>query len=145
MEPKGRFLGFDVGDAACVPVAAAMKLFNLDELNSKGILFAATGREGPMKARNRRKFLGAMGGSLAAFSLPASRAAQTPAAAPEDRLVSALRELNEAAGIGITPEEFERARAYASGVYREASAKLRPLVPAEGLDLPILLTARRRP
>jgi hypothetical protein len=98
-----------------------------------------------MKARNRRKFLGAMGGSLAALSLPASRWAQTPAAGPEERLVSALRELNEAAGIGITSEEFERARAYAAGVYRDAAAKLRPLVPAEGLDLPILFSARRRP
>jgi hypothetical protein len=46
MEPKGRFLGFDAGDPACVPVAAAMKLFKLDELNSKGILFAANRKGG---------------------------------------------------------------------------------------------------
>jgi putative ABC transport system permease protein len=42
MEPKGRFLGFDVDDAAYVPVASAMKLFNLDELNEIDVLFFET-------------------------------------------------------------------------------------------------------
>jgi putative ABC transport system permease protein len=39
MEPKGQFLGFDLDDAAYVPVASAMKLFNLDELNEIDVLF----------------------------------------------------------------------------------------------------------
>jgi putative ABC transport system permease protein len=32
MEPKGQMLGFDIDDAVYVPVASAMRLFNLDEL-----------------------------------------------------------------------------------------------------------------
>ncbi len=32
MEPKGRILGFDIDDAAYIPVATAMQTFNLDEL-----------------------------------------------------------------------------------------------------------------
>jgi putative ABC transport system permease protein len=39
MEPKGQLLGFDVDDAAYIPVASAMKLFNLDELNEIDVLF----------------------------------------------------------------------------------------------------------
>lgn len=33
MEPRGRFLGFDIDDSAYIPVAAAMRIFNLDEVN----------------------------------------------------------------------------------------------------------------
>lgn len=33
MEPKGQFLGFDIDDAAYIPVASAMRIFNLDEVN----------------------------------------------------------------------------------------------------------------
>ena len=33
MEPKGQFLGFDIDDAAYIPVSSAMRIFNLDELN----------------------------------------------------------------------------------------------------------------
>lgn len=33
MEPKGQFLGFDLDDAAYIPVATALKLFNLTELS----------------------------------------------------------------------------------------------------------------
>lgn len=32
MEPKGQFLGFDLDDSVYIPVAAAMRIFNLDEL-----------------------------------------------------------------------------------------------------------------
>ncbi len=32
MEPKGDIMGFDIGDAAYVPVAAAMQIFNMNEL-----------------------------------------------------------------------------------------------------------------
>lgn len=38
MEPKGRFLGFDLDDAAYVPVAAAMRLFDTDELTELDIV-----------------------------------------------------------------------------------------------------------
>lgn len=37
MEPKGQFLGFDLDDAAYVPVAAAMALFDTDELSELDI------------------------------------------------------------------------------------------------------------
>lgn len=40
MEPKGQFLGFDLDDAVFIPVATAMKLFNLQELGEIDILFA---------------------------------------------------------------------------------------------------------
>ena len=56
-----------------------------------------------------------------------------------------MRELNAAAGLGVTPEELERAEAYATGAILEAEARLRPLVLAEGLDLPVIFQARRRP
>ncbi len=44
MEPKGQMLGFDLDDAAFIPVATAMRVFNLDELNEIDLTFAA-GRE----------------------------------------------------------------------------------------------------
>ena len=42
MEPKGQLLGFDVDDGAYIPVAAAMRLFNLDELQEIDVVFSAT-------------------------------------------------------------------------------------------------------
>ncbi len=39
MAPKGEMLGMDIDDAAYVPVATAMRLFNLDELNEIDVLF----------------------------------------------------------------------------------------------------------
>jgi putative ABC transport system permease protein len=39
MAPKGRLLGFDVDDAAYVPVATAMRMFNLDELQEVDVSF----------------------------------------------------------------------------------------------------------
>jgi len=43
MAPKGRMLGFDIDDAAYIPVATAMRIFNLDELNEIDILFPHEG------------------------------------------------------------------------------------------------------
>ena len=43
MAPKGQFLGFDIDDAAYVPVANALKLFNLGELNEIDITYAHAG------------------------------------------------------------------------------------------------------
>lgn len=40
MLPKGEMLGMDIDDAAYVPVATAMRLFNLDELNEIDVLFS---------------------------------------------------------------------------------------------------------
>ena len=43
MEPKGQVLGMDIDDAAYVPVATAMRLFNLEELQEIDIVFAHEG------------------------------------------------------------------------------------------------------
>lgn len=40
MAPKGEMLGMDIDDAAYIPVASAMQLFNLDELQEIDVLFA---------------------------------------------------------------------------------------------------------
>ncbi len=40
MEAKGQFLGIDLDDAAFVPVATALQLFNLPELHEIDVLFA---------------------------------------------------------------------------------------------------------
>ncbi len=42
MEPKGQLLGFDLDDSCYIPVASAMALFNVDELNEIDILAAST-------------------------------------------------------------------------------------------------------
>jgi putative ABC transport system permease protein len=41
MEEKGQFLGFDLDDSAFIPVANAMRLFNLPELNEIDLLAAS--------------------------------------------------------------------------------------------------------
>jgi putative ABC transport system permease protein len=41
MEAKGRFLGIDIDDSAYIPVATAMDLFNLTELNEIDVLYAS--------------------------------------------------------------------------------------------------------
>jgi len=40
MAPKGQFLGFDLDDSAYIPVATAMQLFDVDELNEIDVLAA---------------------------------------------------------------------------------------------------------
>lgn len=42
MAPKGQLLGFDIDDAAYVPVASAQELFNKDDLLEIDVLFHAT-------------------------------------------------------------------------------------------------------
>jgi putative ABC transport system permease protein len=39
MAPKGMFLGFDIDDSAYVPVATALKLFNLTDLNEIDLVY----------------------------------------------------------------------------------------------------------
>jgi len=40
MEPKGQILGYDIDDVGYVPLARAMKLFNLDELIEIDVIFS---------------------------------------------------------------------------------------------------------
>ena len=40
MAPKGQMLGFDLDDAAFIPIATAMKVFNLDELTEIDLIFS---------------------------------------------------------------------------------------------------------
>jgi putative ABC transport system permease protein len=40
MEPKGQFLGFDLDDSVYIPVASAMRIFNLDELVEIDLTFS---------------------------------------------------------------------------------------------------------
>jgi hypothetical protein len=84
---------------------------------------------------SRRQFLTVLGGSA---TLAGCRAGTED---DQDRLTTALRELNEAAGIGVTADEFERARGYAIGVYRDVAARLRPLALGDHLDLPVRFSA----
>jgi putative ABC transport system permease protein len=42
MEPKGQLLGFDIDDCAWIPVATAMDLFNLSELQEIDVLAASS-------------------------------------------------------------------------------------------------------
>ncbi|HEX7182131.1 MAG TPA: ABC transporter permease [Thermoanaerobaculia bacterium] len=43
MEPKGQFLGFDIDDAAYIPVATALRVFNLTELNEVHVVYSHAG------------------------------------------------------------------------------------------------------
>ena len=44
MEPKGQVLGMDINDAAYLPVATAMRLFNLEELQEINVVFRHEGQ-----------------------------------------------------------------------------------------------------
>lgn len=100
-----------------------------------------------MGLRGRRRFMGALAGTAAAVAGTRSAEAQAPpkAALPEANrgLSATLRALNESAGLGITPDEIDRAEAYATSAILETRAKLRPLVLDEGLDLPVVFRARK--
>jgi putative ABC transport system permease protein len=54
MAPKGRILGLDIDDSAYVPVATAMRLFNLDELMEIDVMFAHPGLESQVAGGVRR-------------------------------------------------------------------------------------------
>jgi hypothetical protein len=60
------------------------------------------------------------------------------------RLGDVLRELNQAAGLGITHDELERAEAYATGAILELEAKLRPLALEDRVEPPVAFQARLR-
>jgi len=63
MAPKGRMLGFDIDDAAYIPVATAMRIFNLDELLEIDVLFAHAGLTDQVEAAVRRLLTGRHGGN----------------------------------------------------------------------------------
>jgi len=87
---------------------------------------------------NRRHFLSILtGASWAAAACTAEKPSS------EDDLERALQDLNQAAGIGIAADDFELARSYAAGAYREAAKTLRPIVLDAGLDLPVAFAAKR--
>jgi putative ABC transport system permease protein len=46
MASKGQFLGFDIDDAAYIPVASSMKLFNLSELTEAHVAYPNAGLSG---------------------------------------------------------------------------------------------------
>ncbi len=87
---------------------------------------------------NRRHFLSILGGASCAAA-----ACTSENASPEDDLERTLQDLNRTAGIGIADDDFELARSYAAGAYREAARTLRPIVLDSGLDLPLAFAAKR--
>jgi putative ABC transport system permease protein len=62
MAPKGRMLGFDIDDAAYVPVTTGMRMFNLDELQEIDVLFAHEGITESVAANVRRLLTDRHGG-----------------------------------------------------------------------------------
>jgi putative ABC transport system permease protein len=62
MAPKGRILGFDVDDAAYVPVATGMRMFNLEELQEIDVLFAHEGMTDAVSERIRHLLTDRHGG-----------------------------------------------------------------------------------
>ena len=62
MAPKGRILGFDIDDAAYIPVATAMRLFNLDELQEVDVLFSHAGMTDSVASAVRRLLVERHGG-----------------------------------------------------------------------------------
>jgi len=56
MAPKGYVLGFDIDDAAYIPVSRGLNLFNRDELMEIDILFSSAGMEKQIK-ESIRKFM----------------------------------------------------------------------------------------
>lgn len=62
MESKGQFLGFDIDDAAYIPVALALPLFNRDDLHEIDVLIANTTVVDSVVARMRAVLIKRHGG-----------------------------------------------------------------------------------
>jgi hypothetical protein len=90
---------------------------------------------------DRRHFLSILAGASAASACSGQTA--TTAAEGEDALEGALRDLNQAAELGIAEDDFERARSYAAAAYREAARSLRTIEVPQGFDLPVAFSAKR--
>ncbi|HVR96734.1 MAG TPA: ABC transporter permease [Thermoanaerobaculia bacterium] len=54
MVPKGQFLGIDIDDSVYIPVASAMKVFNLAELTEIDIVYTHAGLAGTVEEAVRR-------------------------------------------------------------------------------------------
>lgn len=89
---------------------------------------------------NRRHFLAILTGASSSWAAAACTREESPFT---DDLERALAELNRAAGIGIADDDFEAARSYAAGAYREAAKSLRPIALDAALDLPVAFAAKR--
>ncbi len=63
MEPKGQFLGFDIDDAAYIPVATALRIFNLPEVNEIHIVFSHAGLTDRVERDVRRVLTDRHGGN----------------------------------------------------------------------------------
>ena len=90
--------------------------------------------------------MGSLAGVSAGVAVSTAEAQAPPKATITEAnrgLGATLRALNEAAGLGVTPDEVDRAEAYATAAILETRAKLRPLVLDEGLDLPVVFRARK--
>ncbi len=104
-----------------------------------------------MRQGSRRRFMAGVGSAALALRAGSKAEAQAPPrASPKgaegrrQRVAAALREMNQAAGLGVAAEDLEAAEAYAVGALLEAEAKLRTLSLDPGLDLPVVFRARRR-
>ncbi len=62
MAPKGQLLGIDIDDSAYVPVATAMRMFNLDELMEIDVLFSHEGMTVGVEEAVRRLLVSRHGG-----------------------------------------------------------------------------------
>lgn len=62
LEPKGRFLTFDLDDTAYIPVGRALKLFNRDELVEIDVLFSQGAPVEPIVEGIRRTLIARHGG-----------------------------------------------------------------------------------
>jgi hypothetical protein len=91
---------------------------------------------------DRRHFLSILAGASAASACSGQNS--PPAAGAEDEIEGALRELNRAAELGIAEDDFERARSYAAGAYREVARTLRAIELPEDFDLPVAFAAKAR-
>jgi putative ABC transport system permease protein len=63
MEPKGQLLGFDLDDAAYIPVATAMNLFNVPELNEIDVIYSHGGLAEAVERRVRTVLIDRHGGN----------------------------------------------------------------------------------
>lgn len=61
MGPKGQLLGFDINDSAYIPVASAMMLFNLSEVNEIDVVYTQTAAAGRIESDIRRLLTGRHG------------------------------------------------------------------------------------
>jgi hypothetical protein len=87
---------------------------------------------------DRRDFLSVLAG--ASWAAAACGEDEAP---PGDELERALEDLTRAAGLAIADDDFEAARGYAAGAYREAARSLRSIPLDSSLDLPIAFAAKR--